>query len=111
MIRFRTLVAGVAAAGFSAALVASSPAGAAGAAADPAVGTQVLNMLCTSKAGSPVFTPMTISRCQDARPRDGFALEELICAGLLDGRFESVDSTSRPSRVNWFCFHTQPPTA
>ena len=67
-------------------------------------------MLCTSKAGSPVFTPMTIGRCQDARPRDGFVIEELICEGLLDGTFESVTSTSRPSRVNWFCFHTQPPT-
>ena len=110
MIRFRTLAAGAAVAGFSAALVAGTAAGTAGAAGDPAVGTQVLNMLCTSTAGSPVFTPMTIGRCQDARPRDGFVLEELICEGLLDGAFESVTSTSRPSRVNWFCFHTQPPT-
>ena len=88
MLRFRTLaVAAAAAVGFSGALVAStiSPAGAAGAAGDPAIGTQVLNMLCTSKAGSPVFTPMTIGRCQDARPRDGFVIEELICEGLLDG--------------------------
>ena len=110
MLRFRTLAAGAAAVGFSGALVAGtlSPAGAAGAAGDPAIGTQVLNMLCTSKAGSPVFTPMTISRCQDARPRDGFVLEELICEGLLDGTFESVTSPSRPSRVNWFCFHGPP---
>ncbi|HEX2565190.1 MAG TPA: hypothetical protein VHK25_14795, partial [Acidimicrobiales bacterium] len=99
MIRFRTLAAGAAAAGFSAALVAGTP-GPAGAAGDPAVGTQVLNMLCTSNAGSPVFTPMTVGRCQDARPRDGFVLEELICEGLLDGAFESVTSTSRPGRVN-----------
>ena len=49
-------------------------------------------MLCTSKAGAPVFTPFTIARCQDARPRDGFGLEELICEGLLDGTFESVTS-------------------
>ena len=99
-----------AAVGFSGALVAStiSPAGAAGAAGEPAIGTQVLNMLCTSKAGSPVFTPMTISRCQDARPRDGFGIEELICEGLLEGTFESVTSASRPSRVNWFCFHGPP---
>ena len=85
MLRFRTLAAGAAAVGFSGALVAGtlSPAGAAGAAGDPAIGTQVLNMLCTSKAGSPVFTPFTISRCQDARPRDGFVIEELICEGLL----------------------------
>ena len=71
MLRFRTLAAaGAAAVGLSGALVAStlSPAGAAGAVDDPGIGTQVLNMLCTSKAGSPVFTPFTISRCQDARP-------------------------------------------
>ena len=107
MRRFRSLAAIVAAAGFSGALVAStiSPVGAAGAVGDPAIGTQVLNMLCASKAGSPVFTPMTISRCQDARPRGGFAIEELICEGLLEGSFESVTSASRPSRVNWFCFH------
>ena len=109
MSRFRTLAAGAAAAGFSAALVAGSPVGPAGAAGDPAVGTQVLNMLCTSKAGAPVFTPMTIGRCQDARASDGFVLEQLICEGLLNGAFESVPGT-RPSRVNWFCFHTQPPT-
>ena len=107
MLRFRTLAACAATAGFSAALVAGtlSPVGAAGAAGDPAIGTQVLNMLCTSKAGSPVFTPMTISRCQDARPRDGFVIEELICEGLVGGTFESVTSITRPNRVNWFCFH------
>jgi hypothetical protein len=106
MRRFRTLAAGAAAVGLTGALVASSlsPAGAARAAGDPAIGTQVLNMLCASKAGSPVFTPFTISRCQDAQPREGFVLEELICEGLLDGIFESVNSASRPSRVNWFCF-------
>ena len=73
MLRFRTLaVTAAAALGFSGALVAStiSPVGAAGGTGDPAIGTQVLNMLCTSKAGSPVVTPMTIGRCQDARPRE-----------------------------------------
>ena len=105
MLRFRTLAAGAAAVGFAGALVAGTLAPPAGAAGDPAVGTQVLDMLCTSKAGSPVFTPLTISRCQDARPRDGFAIEELICEGLLEGTFESVTSPSRPNRVNWFCFH------
>ena len=39
----------------------------------------------------------------------GFVLEELICEGLLDGEFERVTSVSRPSRVNWFCFHGPPP--
>jgi len=107
MLRFRTFAASVAAVGFSGALVAStlSPSGAAGAASDPAIGTQVLNILCASRAGSPVFTPFTISRCQDARPRDGFVIEELICEGLLEGAFESVTSASRPNRMNWFCFH------
>ena len=72
MLRFRTLAAGAAAIGFTGALVAGtlSPAAAAGAAGDPAIGTQVLDLLCTSKAGSPFFTPMTISRCQDARPKE-----------------------------------------
>ena len=48
---------------------------------------------------------MTISRCQEARARDGFEIEQLICEGLLGGTFESVSSPGRPSRVNWFCFH------
>ena len=111
MLRFRTLaVAGAAAVGLSGAIVAStlSPAGAAGAAGDPVIGTQVLNIICTSRAGSPVYTPMTIGRCQEARPRDGLVLEELICEGLLDGTFESVTAVNRPHRVNWFCFHGQP---
>ena len=103
MIRFRTLAAAVAATGaLAAGTLTSGPAGAAG---DPAIGTQVLNMLCASKAGSPVFTPYHIGRCQDARARDGFAVEELVCEGLLAGTFETVTSVTRPNRVNWFCFH------
>ncbi|HEX4982994.1 MAG TPA: hypothetical protein VFV63_14905 [Ilumatobacteraceae bacterium] len=105
MLRFRTLaVTGLAALGLAGAVIAgpTSPASAVG---DPEVGRQVLNMLCASKAGSPVFTPYHIGRCQDARPKDGFAVEELICEGLLEGTFESVSSPSRPRRVNWFCFH------
>ena len=63
-----------------------------------------LDMLCRSKGGSPYDTPMTISRCQDARPKEGFQVEHLICEGLLEGTFQSVTSASRPKRVNWFCF-------
>jgi hypothetical protein len=62
-------------------------------------------MLCSSKSGTPYFTPFTISRCQDARTREGFAVEQLICEGLLEGTFRSVTSPTRPNRVNWFCFH------
>ena len=105
MLRFRTLaVTGAAALGIAGAVIAgpTSPAGAAG---DPDVGRQVLNMLCASKAGSPIFTPYHIGRCQDARPGDGFEVEQLICEGLLEGTFETVSSPSRPRKVNWFCFH------
>jgi hypothetical protein len=105
MLRFRTLaVTGLAALGLAGAVIAGpmSPASAAG---DPEVGRQVLNMLCASTEGSPVFTPYHIGRCQDARPKDGFEVEQLVCEGLLEGTFESVSSTSRPKRVNWFCSH------
>ena len=104
MPRFRTLtIAGLAAIGLGGAIVAG-PAHPA-AAGDPVIGKQVLDMLCASKAGSPFFTPFTISRCQEAREREGFAVEQLICEGLLGGTFESVTSPGRPGRVNWFCFH------
>jgi hypothetical protein len=105
MLRFRTLaVAGAVALGLAGAVVAG-PAGPASAARDPEIGKQVLDLLCASKSGTPFFTPFTISRCQEARPRQGFDVEELICEGLLGGTFESVPSPGRPSRVNWFCFH------
>jgi hypothetical protein len=76
-----------------------------GATADPAVGTQVLNLLCNSKDGAPVFTPMTIARCQAARNRGDFQIEELICEGIFGGDFEAVGTHGRPKRINWFCFH------
>ena len=104
MLRFRSLaVAGAMALGLGGALVAGS----AGAAGDPEIGMQVLDMLCTSKDGSPVNTPFTISRCQEARNTEGFGIEELICEGLLEGTFERVTSVNRPRRVNWFCFPGQ----
>ena len=106
MFRFRTLAAVAAAAiSLSGAALVAGPGSPAGAAGDPVVGKQVLDMLCSAKGGSPFFTPMTISRCQEARDRDGFELEQLICEGLLGGTFESVSSPGRPSRVNLFCFH------
>ncbi len=106
MLRFRTLaaVAAVAVSLSGAALVAG-PGSLASAAGDPVVGKQVLDLLCSAKGGTPFFTPMTISRCQEARARDGVELEQLICEGLLGGTFEIVSSSGRPSRVNWFCFH------
>jgi hypothetical protein len=105
MHRFRTrTVTGAAALGLAGAVVAG-PAGPASAAGDPDIGKQVLDLLCTSKSGTPFFTPFTISRCQEARPRQGFDVEQLICEGLLEGTFESVPSPTRPSRTNWFCFH------
>jgi hypothetical protein len=104
MLRFRALaVAGATALGLGGALVAGS----AGAAGDPEIGMQVLDMLCASKDGSPVNTPFTISRCQEARNREGFEVEGLICEGLLEGTFRSVTSSGRPRRVNWFCFPGQ----
>jgi hypothetical protein len=105
MLRFRTLaVTGLAALGLAGAVI-TGPTSPANAAGDPEIGRQVLNMLCASKGGSPVFTPYHIGRCQDARPKHGFAVEELICEGLLEGTFETVSSTNRRNRVNWFCFH------
>jgi hypothetical protein len=100
MLRFRTLAVAAAVGG---ALVAG--AGPAAAAGDPSIGTQVLNMLCASRSGAPVFTPFTIGRCQEARGRHGFEIETLICEGLLGGTFEQVSAVGRPSRTNWFCFH------
>jgi hypothetical protein len=76
-----------------------------GAAADPAVGKQVLDLLCASKDGAPVFTPMTIARCQAMRTNRGVVIEQLVCEGLLDGSFATVPTDGRPNRTNWFCFH------
>ena len=101
MLRFRTLLT----AGAATLALAASSAGPASAAADPEIGKQVLDLLCVAKSGTPYFTPFTISRCQDARSRQSFEIEELICEGLLGGTFESVPSPGRPNRVNWFCFH------
>ena len=104
MLRFRNLaVAGVAVLGLAGAVLGGAP-NPASAAGDPVIGMQVLDLLCTSKGGSPYNTPMTISRCQDARTKEGFQVEQLICEGLLEGSFRSVTSPTRPKRVNWFCF-------
>ena len=106
MLRFRTLAAvGAAAVSLSGAVLIAGPGSHASAAGDPVIGKQVLDMLCIAKGGTPFFTPMTISRCQEARARDGLEVEQLICEGLLEGTFESVSSVGRPTRVNWFCFH------
>jgi hypothetical protein len=79
-------------------------AGAASAAGDPAVGKQVLDLLCQAKDGTPYSSPFTIARCQAARDAKGFALEELVCEGLLEGTLTSLPTVGRPNRANWFCF-------
>jgi hypothetical protein len=104
MLRFRTLaVTAAAVVGLSGGALVASSGSAAGAAADPVIGKQVLDMLCRSKAGTAYTTPFTISRCQEARPGDGFVIEQLICEGLVDGTFSVVTSPNRPSRANWSC--------
>jgi hypothetical protein len=106
MLRFRNLAAVAAAAvSLSGAAIIAGPGTPPSAAGDRVIGKQVLDMMCGAKDGTEFFTPMTISRCQEARARDNFELEQLICEGLLGGDFESVSSAGRPSRVNWFCFH------
>ena len=70
---------------------------------DQTVGKQVLDALCIEDKGAPVFTPYAIARCQEARAKDGFVVERLICEGLLDGTFTSAPSIGRPNRTNWAC--------
>jgi hypothetical protein len=101
MNRFRTTVI-AAVAGF-AGLTGLGAAAPAAAAVDPIAGKQVLDLLCSSKGGTPVFSPYAISRCQAARGNAGFEVEELVCEGLLGGTFVSAQSTGGPKRVNWSC--------
>jgi hypothetical protein len=103
MRHFRTAAVATAAAA-TLTLAGVAGAGSAGATGDPAIGKQVLDLLCRAKDGTPVFTPYTIARCQEARGKGGFLVEELVCEGLLAGRFASVPSPGRPNRANWFCF-------
>ena len=79
-------------------------------AADPEIGMQVLDLLCVSKGGTPVNTPFAISRCQGARPVKGFEIEQLVCEGLLDGRFASAPTFHRPHRATWSCFPVASPS-
>jgi hypothetical protein len=72
-------------------------------ASDAADGKAVLDMLCRDKGGQPYFTPYTISRCQEARNKKGFAIEEIICEDLLGGSFAIADVPMRPNRSNWAC--------
>jgi hypothetical protein len=77
---------------------------AAGAAADPAVGKQVLDLLCAESGGTSYHTPYAIARCQNARSNKGFEIEALVCEGLLEGTFASAPSPTRPSHTTWSCF-------
>jgi hypothetical protein len=75
----------------------------AGAAADPAVGTEVLDLLCEAAGGTSYWTPYTIARCQGAAARSGVDIERLVCDGLLGGQFSVSATAGRPNRVNWAC--------
>lgn len=78
----------------------NTPASAAG---DPLIGMKVLDLLCVMRGGTAYNTPFTISRCQSARGKSDFVIEELICEGLLDGNFGAAPSHDRPSRTTWVC--------
>jgi hypothetical protein len=71
--------------------------------ASPEIGMQVLDLMCVEQDGQAYDTPYTIARCQDARNRPGFAIEALVCEGLLGGTFKSAPSPSRPNRTTWIC--------
>jgi hypothetical protein len=71
--------------------------------ASPEVGMQVLDKMCVEQDGQAYNTPYTISRCQEARSRDGFEIEALVCEGLLGGTFRSNPSIGRMNRTNWAC--------
>ena len=92
----------------AAAAVATTGATTAGAATDPGVGTDVLNLLCESAGGTSYWTPYTIARCQSAAARSGVEVEQLVCEGLLGGRFSVGVNADRPNRVNWACVSGAP---
>ena len=92
------------------ALVAVANTGPAGAAGDPVVGMQVLDMMCAEDGGMPINTPYAISRCQGARSSKGFAIERLTCEGLLDGTFVATQTGKRPPRATWACIPRAAPS-
>jgi hypothetical protein len=106
MKRFRTTIIG---AGLTVAAIAGlGPIGTAAAAGDPYVGMQLLDELCASKGGLVVNSPYAISRCQAARSNKGFETEQLICEGLLDGRFVSAVFYDHHNRTSWSCIAGSP---
>jgi hypothetical protein len=107
MNRFRTMMA-ISAAVAATAFAGMSVASPAGAAADPFVGMQVLDLMCASNEGTPVNSPYAIGRCQAARTKKGFEIEQLVCEGLLEGHFISAPSFDRPNRTSWSCIAGQP---
>ena len=70
---------------------------------DPTGGKQVLDALCIEDKGALIFTPYAIGRCQEARAKDGYEVERLVCEGLLGGTFTSAPTVGRPNRTNWAC--------
>jgi hypothetical protein len=73
------------------------------AATDLTAGKAVLDMLCRDKGGQPYFTPYTISRCQEARNKRGFEIEEALCEDVLNGTFSVAAVPMRQNRSNWAC--------
>lgn len=100
MKRLITLATAALAAGSLGVVANTAPASAAG---DPVIGMEVLDMLCVARRGTAYNTPYTISRCQQARAKHGFVIEELICEGLLGGNFGAAPSYNRPNRMTWTC--------
>ena len=70
---------------------------------DLTAGKEVLDMLCRDKGGQPYFTPYTISRCQGARNKKGFEIEEALCEDVLNGTFSVAAAPMRQNRSNWAC--------
>src|SRR5512145_293206 len=87
----------------AAALVGVTGVGLARAEAEPNAGRKVMDLLCASAGGSPVFTPYAIARCQAARSNADVEIPTLVCEGLLGGSFATATTVDRPSRANWVC--------
>jgi hypothetical protein len=72
-------------------------------ATEPPTGKQILDELCERRGGTAYTTPYAITRCQEARDKYGFELEQQVCEGMLGGTFDSAPSTGRPKRTTWVC--------
>ena len=78
-----------------------------GASADTDTVKAQLDELCLARGGTPIWTPYSIARCQDARANKGFADEQVICenaAGVLNVSI----SARHMNRAVWSCVATYP---